>query len=113
MASDGATLEYVTGQIRIDGLTSRKMFGEYSLYVGGKIVALIADNQLFVKPTEAGRALIGAPVEAPPYPGAKNYFLADEYLDDAEFITKLIRVTEAEVPLPKPKKEPKAKKKPR
>ena len=37
-----------------DQLTAKKMFGEYALYLDGKIVGLICDNQLYLKPTEAG-----------------------------------------------------------
>ena len=82
----------------------RKMFGEYALYAGDKVVALVCDNQLFVKPTPGGRAFIGSPVEAPPYPGAKNSFLIEDAFEDREWITDLIRITERELPAPKPKK---------
>ncbi|MBN1334471.1 MAG: TfoX/Sxy family protein [Deltaproteobacteria bacterium] len=44
----------------------RKMFGEYALYCDGKVVALVCDNLLYVKPTEAGRALLGPVPEAAP-----------------------------------------------
>jgi TfoX/Sxy family transcriptional regulator of competence genes len=108
MASDPDFVEYVCDQMSGAGtITYRKMFGEYAVYCEGKVVALICDNQLFVKPTEAGHAVIGKPVEAPPYPGAKAHFLIEERLDDREWLAHLIRVTDAELPVPKPKK-PKA-----
>jgi TfoX/Sxy family transcriptional regulator of competence genes len=91
------------------GVTSRKMFGEYALYKDGNVVALICNNQLFVKPTAAGRAHIGAPIEAPPYPGAKPSFLIEDALENREWLAQLIRLTAAELPLPKAK--PAAKKK--
>ncbi|HAS82470.1 MAG TPA: hypothetical protein DCS43_07310, partial [Verrucomicrobia bacterium] len=47
----------------------QKMFGEYGLYCDGTIEALICNDQLFIKPTEAGRSFIKHAVEAPPYPG--------------------------------------------
>jgi TfoX/Sxy family transcriptional regulator of competence genes len=34
------------------------MFGEYGLYSSGKMVALVCDDALYVKPTAAGRAFI-------------------------------------------------------
>jgi TfoX/Sxy family transcriptional regulator of competence genes len=108
MATDAEYAAYAMGQIRgIPNLTYRKMFGEYSVYVGEKIVAFLADNQFFLKQTEGGRALIGNPVEGRPYPGAKPCFVLDELLDDAETITALIRITERELPPPKPKKKKK------
>ena len=63
-------------------ITYRKMFGEYGLYSNGKIVALICDNQLFVKPTQSGRDFIGDVDEAPPYPGARDYFLIDDKFEE-------------------------------
>ena len=44
------------------------MFGEYALYIDEKVVALICDNQVFVKPTAAGLEVLGEVIEAPPYP---------------------------------------------
>ena len=52
-------------------ITYKKMFAEYGLYSDGKIMALVCDNQLFVKPTKAGRIHIENVIESPPYPGAK------------------------------------------
>ena len=47
------------------------MFGEYGIYCDERIVALLSNIQLFVKPTDAGRAFAKGTEEAPPYPGAK------------------------------------------
>jgi DNA transformation protein and related proteins len=111
MASRQETADYLLDQLaRAGQVAARKMFGEYALYLGGKLFALVCDDQLFVKPTAAGRALIGKPREAPPYPGAKPYFLIDgDQCEDAEWLVELVRATVKELPLPKPKK-PKAKK---
>ena len=105
MASDQDFVDFVVEQIHDAGLiTYRKMFGEYALYCEGKVVALICDNQLFIKPTDAGRSYIGEVVEAPPYPGGKPWFLIEEDLEDRDWISQLIRLSEKELPLPKPKK---------
>ncbi len=110
MASDPGFVEYACDQLGGAGhITSRKMFGDYAVYCEGKVVALICDNQLFVKPTAAGRALIDRPVEAPPYPGAKPHFLIEDRLDDRDWLTGLVRATYAELPEPKPKKSKAAK----
>jgi TfoX/Sxy family transcriptional regulator of competence genes len=66
------------------------MFGEYAIYCDDKVVALVCDNQLFVKPTEKGKAYIGDVVEAPPYPGAKQYFLVEDRFEDRGWISDLI-----------------------
>jgi len=105
MASDQDFVDYVCDQMgRAGPISQRKMFGEYALYLDGKVVALVCDNQLFVKPTAGGRAFIGKVTEGLPYPGAKPQFLVTEQLDDRDWISRLIRITHAELPLPKPKK---------
>ncbi|MFT3756266.1 MAG: TfoX/Sxy family protein [Pseudoxanthomonas sp.] len=104
MATDRDFIEYVHEQSGLaDALTYKKMFGEYGIYLDGKIVALAADNRCFLKPTDAGRALLTTVAEAPPYPGAKNWFVIDEYLDDSERLQRLFRATADALPVPKPK----------
>jgi TfoX/Sxy family transcriptional regulator of competence genes len=105
MATDLEFMEFLADQMAGAGeISYRKMFGEYAVYLDGKVVALVCDNQLFVKPTAAGRAFIGAPVEAPAYPGAKNSFLIEDAFEDREWISELIRITARDLPAPKPKK---------
>jgi TfoX/Sxy family transcriptional regulator of competence genes len=112
MASDFDFVEFITDQIADDcGISYRKMFGEYAIYSKGKVVALICDNQVFVKPTDAGKKFIGDFVEAPPYPGAKNSLLIQGQIEDSEWLSELIRITERELPPPKAKKKSKNKKK--
>lgn len=104
MTSDAAFVEFVVDQMSDAGrIASRKMFGEYAIYCDAKVVALVCDNQLFVKPTEKGRVYIGDVVEAPPYPGAKRYFLVEDRFEDREWLSELIRITTQEVPDSKPK----------
>ena len=60
MASDPNFVEYVCYQIgRAGAITHRRMFGEYAVYYDGKVVALVCDNQFFIKPTNAARAFMG------------------------------------------------------
>ncbi len=110
MATSQDFMDYVLDQIEDAGIiTYRKMFGEYTLYADGKVVALVADNKLYVKPTEKGRAFIGNVHEAPAYPGAKMSFLIEDQIDDRQFISQLIKITASELPEPKSKKPKKPK----
>ncbi len=103
MATDKDFADYILEQLEGAGeVTARKMFGEYGIFLKGKMAAILSDNQLFIKPTEAGRKYIGEPEEAPPYTGAKNYFLIDN-LDDPDWLSELVKITEKELPLPKKK----------
>jgi TfoX/Sxy family transcriptional regulator of competence genes len=106
VASDREFVEFVVDQIDAScNARFKSMFGEYGIWANDKIVALVCDNQLFIKPTDAGRAFIGEVVEAPPYPGAKNSFLIGDQIDDSEWLSELIRISEAELPQPKPRKK--------
>lgn len=112
MASDKDFVEFAADQMRNAGeIAYRKMFGEYAVYCDGKVVALICDNHLFIKPTESGRAFIGHVIEAPPYQGAKLHFLIEDQLEDSEWISELVRITTDELPVPKPGKAKKRSKK--
>ena len=105
MASDKDFVDFIVDQIEnVNEITYRKMFGEYVIYFKNKVVALICNNQLFIKPTEGGRNFIGEVLEAPPYPGAKCSYLIEDKLEDREWLSELIRITFNELPEPKPKK---------
>lgn len=106
MATKQSTVDFLTEQMANAGdIRSRKMFGEYAIYCNEKVVALVCDDQLFVKPTDRGKEIVGEGNEAPPYPGAKPYLLiSEEHWDDHEWLTNLIALTADALPLPKPKK---------
>ncbi len=105
MATDATFIAHVTDQLRgAGGITSRKMFGEYAVYRHGKVVALACDNQLFVKPTDAGLSILGgSAVHGVPYPGARPHFLASDLLDDPERLVALVVATDQALPARRPR----------
>lgn len=108
MTSDRRFVEFIAAQIEKAGeISYRAMFGEYGIYSNGKIFGLICDNKLFIKPTDAGKIFINDVVYAPPYPGAKSYFLIDEKIEDKDWLSELVRLTVKELPEPKSKKKKK------
>lgn len=105
MASNLEFVEYVAEQLSAAGeITYRKMFGEYGMYLDGKIFAVICDDQLFIKVTEAGRKIAPQLTLAPPYESAKDYFLFED-IDDKEFLVDFVKKTWEALPMPKPKKK--------
>lgn len=105
MASDLEFVQFVCDQAQeAGGISHRKMFGEFAVYLDGKVVGLVCDNRLFVKPTEPGRRLLGQPPEGLPYPGAKPHFLLDDHLDDGELLSAVFRATADALPPPRPKR---------
>ncbi|MBI3729654.1 MAG: TfoX/Sxy family protein [Burkholderiales bacterium] len=112
MGSQASFVEFALDQLSAcDDVIAKKMFGEYALYMSGKMFALICDDQLFIKPTTAGRELLGTVTEAPPYPQAKPWYLIDsELLEDREGLTTLARATAAALPVPVKKTKPASRK---
>ena len=111
MPSAPATIAHIIDTLAdLPGLSARKMFGEYALYLDAKVIALVCDDQLFVRPTPAARAILPDCPMAPPYPGAKDHLLLTELLDDPDQLAEILRRTARDLPIPKPKpKKPKAK----
>ncbi len=112
MATSERTIDFLLDQLgSVPGMRARKMFGEYALYCGEKVVALVCDDQLFVKLTAPGKALVGDRyAEGFPYPGAKAALLVGAGdLEDHERLAELIRVTAAALPAPRPKAKTKRK----
>lgn len=105
MASNLEYVEYVCDQLSGAGVISyKKMFGDYCVYCDGKVFGLICDDQLFIKKTAAGLAVIPDCELAAPYEGAKPHLLI-ENVDDRELMAKFISATCDELPMPKPKKK--------
>ena len=103
MASNADFVQYIGDQCSGAGdVTVRKMFGDYGIYCDGKIFGLICDNGFYVKPTDAGRALLRTEDLRPPYDGAKPYFYIED-IDDRDYLSALVKATCDALPEPKPK----------
>ena len=103
MGTAASFATFVCEQLSVAGeVSTRRMFGEYALYLDGIVVGLLCDGQLFVKKTAAAPTGDDALPEGPPYPGAKPYLIADALLDSPENLALLVRATAALVPSKKP-----------
>lgn len=105
MASKQSTVDFIIEQIASDGtVRAKRMFGEYGIFCSDKMVALVCDDQLFVKQTAGGRAFASPCQEASPYPGAKPCLLiSGDRWEDREWMSELIRITADELPAAKAK----------
>ena len=106
MPSDQSTVDYLVEQMsRGNDVRARKMFGEYGVYCGEAFVGIVADDQLYLKITEAGRALVPDAEEGVPYPKARPHLMVPEdVIEDADRLSVLVRETAAALPPPKAKK---------
>jgi TfoX/Sxy family transcriptional regulator of competence genes len=110
MATDAHFLDHLTELAALGArLSCKKMFGEYALYLDGKVVAFACDNSLFVKPSSSAAAIAPELPQGPPYPGAKDHLIADALLDEPQRLRQLLLETGLSLPAPKPKKAGKPK----
>ena len=104
MASGREFVEYAAEQLLDAGnISYRKMFGEYGLYCDGKFFGVICEDQLYVKITPEGEKAFPKLTKAPPYEGARDYFLIED-IDDREPVCELVRITWDALPEPKSRK---------
>ncbi|MFT4842918.1 MAG: TfoX/Sxy family transcriptional regulator of competence genes [Planctomycetota bacterium] len=83
---------------------ARAMFGGHCIYCDGKVVALVCDDQVFIKPTAKTVAWHEQLESAPPYPGAKHCLVAsDSLLLDRIRLRELVQATAHALPKPKPR----------
>ena len=105
MSTSQSTMDYLL-DILSDSkqVSARRMFGEYCLYYAARPVGLVCDDQLFLKPTDAARALMKAPEEGMPFPGARAHLrLGPDDWDDRALMNALVRITFDSLPPPKPR----------
>ena len=104
MATTPDFIAYVAEQADLPGrLSHRKMFGEYALYVDGKVVALVCNNEVYLKSSEAVLQRVQRPVMGSPYPGAKAHLQMNEWLEDRSFFQSLLLATAQALPAPQAK----------
>lgn len=103
MGTTPATIAHMLDTLSALPLSSRKMFGEYALYLDGKTVAFVCDDTLFIKPTPGALVLLPDSERGPAYPGSKDYIVGSEVLDDPDLCTRVLRQVAADTPAPKPK----------
>ena len=104
MATSAPTIDHILDTMSAQPLTVRKMFGEYALYLDGKVVAFVCDDTLFIKPTPGACALLPDTERGPAYPGSKDYIIGSEVLDDPDLCIRALRAVADDAPPPKPRK---------
>jgi TfoX/Sxy family transcriptional regulator of competence genes len=104
MASSREYLDFILEQLSgLNGITSKKMMGEYILYMNGRIFGGIYDDRFLVKPVKSAVAMMPDADRELPYEGAKEMLLVDN-VDNREFLEELVTAMYDELPAPKSKK---------
>ena len=83
---------------RAGEVSSKKMMGEYCLYINGKIFGGIYDNRFLVKQTDTSKKLLSDSFLEVPYEGSKSkMFLVSEF-ENADLIKQLLEGMYKELP---------------
>lgn len=100
MASNPDFVNYICEQLEgLGTVRSRKMFGEYMVYLNDKPVVIICDDRPMVKTLPCLEELLRNRPTQPPYEGAKDHYLLDP--DDRDTLREAVRLAEEVTPLPK------------
>ena len=97
--------EYVREALSAAGdIVIKSMMGRYLVYLNGKLIGDICDNELFLKRTPTSDRLLAESELRYPYEGSKTLMLVFDSFDDKALILELLNGMYAELPDKKPKK---------
>ena len=104
MACSTEFIEYICDVLSPLGeVRSRKMMGDYVIYVNEKCVITACDNNAFVKKLPCIVGLMENVECGSPYPGAKEAYILD--FTDTRKALKVIETIWDELPFPKSRKK--------
>ena len=101
--SNPELVQYIVEQASQAGeVTAKKMFGDYCLYRDGKVVGLVCDNYLYLKPLKQLEPLLHECDlrMQPPYDGAKPHYVISD-VDDRDYVSILIKTVADNIPIKK------------
>ena len=105
MATDKEYFEFAADSLsHIDGVSYRKMMGEYIIYYNEKVIGGIYDNRLLVKIIPSAKRLMPEAREELPYEGAKSMLLVEE-IENRDFTKRLFEEMYSELPTSKKRKK--------
>ena len=98
-------IEYVRESFSTVGdIVIKAMMGGYLVYLNGKLIGDICDNELFLKRTPASDRLLADSELRYPYEGSKTLMHVFDRFEDTDLIAELLKGMFAELPEKKQKK---------
>lgn len=96
-------IEYVCSRLSAVGIVrSRRMMGDYVIYVDEKCVITACDGQCYVKKIPELAALMAEAECGRPYPGASEHYILD--IDHADHACQVVTILRDVLPYPKKRK---------
>lgn len=106
MAASKEYADFVCEQLSGFGtVRSKKMFGEYMVYIDEKPLLLVCDNTVFVKMLDCIADIMQNAETGYPYDGAKLHYILD--IENKALCESVISTLLSVIPVPKPKKSSK------
>lgn len=100
MSSSSEYIDFICDCIRECGeIRSRKMFGDYSIYVDDKPLLTVCDNTVFVKILPVTDEIMIGKEKGFPYDGAKEHYILN--VEDKELTVKVVSALKEVIPVPK------------
>jgi len=97
--------EYVRDALSAAGdIVIKSMMGGYLVYLNGKLIGDICDNELFLKRTPTSDRMLAESELRYPYEGSKTLMHVFDSFDDKALILELLNGMYADLPDKKPKK---------
>ncbi|MBQ9690468.1 MAG: TfoX/Sxy family protein [Candidatus Methanomethylophilaceae archaeon] len=78
MSSTEERLNEILSMLPSEGISYRRMMGEYIIYYSGKVVGGIYDDRFLVKVTKSSEAILPDAPRELPYEGAKPMILVED-----------------------------------
>ena len=104
MPSTKSYLDFIQDQLSgLEGVSWKRMMGEYILYYEGKVVGGIYDDRLLLKPTKSAMVMLPDATSELPYEGAKPMLLVED-VEDRERLQGLVESAGGDLPAPKKKR---------
>jgi TfoX/Sxy family transcriptional regulator of competence genes len=98
-------IEYVRESFSTVGdIVIKAMMGGYLVYLNGKLIGDICDNELFLKRTPTSDRLLSDSELRYPYEGSKTLMHVFDRFEDTDLIAELLEGLYTELPEKKPKK---------
>ena len=104
MATNKDYLDFLLEQLSsLEGITYRRMMGEYLIDYHGKVAAYVCDNRFIIKPVPSAVKMLPHAEYDSINPGGRKKLLRVDNVVDRDFLTTLLDAIYEELPFPKSK----------
>lgn len=91
----------------VDGFSMKRMFGEYGIYLQGRVLGFLCDEQILLQDTPTARKLLPDAERKELFPGSKLFIIfSDE--GNHHLLQSVAQAMWEELPVPKPRRSGKS-----